>query len=82
MIKSEDGKVEISVNDWELMETMAYHEVTANVAMLACVGCDLTYIFNELVNKYGLNKSLMLWSEAVSAYDKVIAKGDKEHDKN
>ena len=78
MIKCKDAKVEIEVTGGELMQTMIDHEVTADTAMLACVGCDLTYIFNELVKIYGIKTALTLWAGAFSAYHHVIEKGENE----
>ena len=80
MIKCKDAKVEIEITGGELMQTMIDHEVTVDTAMLACVGCDLTYIFNELVKLYGVNEALSLWVGAFSAYHHVIAKGENEND--
>lgn len=80
MIKYENGKVEIVVNCDELMKTMVDHEVTTDDAMLACVGCDLTYIFNELVKIYGFIKAFALWYGAYSAYKDVLSKGENEND--
>lgn len=80
MIKYENGKVEIAVTGGELMQTMVDHEVTTDVAMLACVGCDLTYIFKELVKIYGLTRAFTLWYGAYSAYKDVLSKGENEND--
>lgn len=80
MIKSENGIVEMSVTGGELMETMIDHVVTADTAMLACIGCDLTYIYKELVKTYGIKKASLLWYAAYSAYDNVLGKGENEND--
>lgn len=80
MIRCKGAKVEIEVTGGDLIQTMIDHDTTPDKAVIACVGLDLTLIFNKLVEIYGIKVASMLWDASHSAYDNVIAKGENEND--
>lgn len=77
MIKSEQGTVQLSKPDYGLASQLNIEPSDADILIEVALRADLTAILAAFIARYGLNKALDFWYDAVAVYvENEKRKGD------
>lgn len=68
MIKSQLGSVYLTKPNYELAKHLDMKPSDADTVVEVGLRADLTAILNAFVERYGLNKALDMWYDAVAVY--------------
>lgn len=68
MIKSQLGTVQLTKPNYELAKHLDMKPSEVDIIIETGLRADLTAILNAFVVRYGLNKALDIWYDAVSVY--------------
>ena len=70
MIKSQLGRVQLTKPNYELAKHLDMSPSDVDITVETGLCADLTAILNALVIRYGINKALDMWYDAVEIYAK------------
>ena len=78
MIKSQLGEVHLTKPDYRLCEILSISKSDVDISVEAGLRADLTAIINALVQRYGTDKAMNMWTGAVEVYMETLdlRKGD------
>lgn len=68
MIKSQLGTVQLTKPNYELAKHLEMKPSEVDIVVETGLRADLTAILNAFVVRYGLNKALDMWYDAVAVY--------------
>lgn len=68
MIKSQLGTVQLTKPNYELAKHLEISPTDVDIIVETGLRADLTAILNAFVIRYGLNKALDIWYDAVAVY--------------
>ena len=68
MIKSQLGTVQLTKPNYELAKHLEMSPTDVDIIVETGLRADLTAILNAFVVRYGLNKALDIWYDAVAVY--------------
>ena len=68
MIKSQLGTVQLTQPDYEMANHLDMKPSEVDIIVETGLRVDLTAILNAFVVRYGLNKALDMWYDAVAVY--------------
>lgn len=68
MIKSQLGTVQLTKPNYELAKHLEMSPTDVDIIVETGLRADLTAILNAFVLRYGLNKALDIWYDAVAVY--------------
>lgn len=72
MIKSQLGTVQLTKPNYELAKHLEMSPSDVDIIVETGLRADLTAILNAFVIRYGLNKALDIWYDAVEVYAKSL----------
>lgn len=68
MIKSQLGTVQLTKPNYEMAKHLDMKPSDVDIVVETGLRADLTAILNAFVVRYGLNKALDIWYDAVAVY--------------